>query len=435
MDEEVRGLLDQVEDHRLEFKSADLLDDNESIAKQLVAFANRRGGKLVFGVTDNRELEGVEILGDIEAGKISRIARSSCSPPVDIDHKFCPDQRANGVEGDVLIIKVNPAPTPTAIVDGPSRTYYLRTTNESRPIQDPNELNRLYTRNRLSSIEEVAQVWITFDGWLNQKKIQPTPEAYEQFQPFISVLSTEDRRFLLAHPHRVERYISEIIPFAFLSSINNVVPPTFWITYAEENNRLGTRVSELVEDCDEIPLETISYNTSPKFDDAEPPIHKTLSIDLPNVYREAQEVRPSIVVPEDTTLSISYVNEARSRITVAKDGAFEIVIESLRNIDGAVINLPPEHPTSGFEIEWGNIFSLPAGLSIECNFQYPDRPDPNISQHYSFGNGLAKLLVRELDISRRFDENAVDLYRIEEKIDRLDNKLNSLIHQDDERIL
>lgn len=318
MDEELIELLEQVEDHRLEFKGADFLEDNESIAKQLVAFANRRGGKIVIGITDDRELEGSEILGDIEAGKISRIARSKCSPPVDIDHTFHPNQYTNNRKGDVLVITVNPASTPTAVVDGTSRTYYLRTTNESRPVEDPNELNWLYTRDRRESIVERSRVWLTFDGRLNQKNIEPHPESYTQFRPFIEELSREDRNYLLAHPYRLERYICETTPFAFLLSLEHVKSPTFWISYAEQESDTRWVISELLEDCDEITLDSISYDTELRMGDADPPIHQTLSIDLVRIFRNAQERQSSVIVPESTTLSVSYENETISHVLLKK---------------------------------------------------------------------------------------------------------------------
>jgi ATP-dependent DNA helicase RecG len=51
-------LIAQGENRAVEFKSAQVRQ--ESIAKEIVAFANSQGGVLLLGVEDNGEITGVE---------------------------------------------------------------------------------------------------------------------------------------------------------------------------------------------------------------------------------------------------------------------------------------------------------------------------------------------------------------------------------------
>jgi hypothetical protein len=60
------------ENRRIEFKNVEALEDKHEIARQLSSFANQEGGKLIFGVTDEGDIQGEEINEDIEMGRISR---------------------------------------------------------------------------------------------------------------------------------------------------------------------------------------------------------------------------------------------------------------------------------------------------------------------------------------------------------------------------
>jgi predicted HTH transcriptional regulator len=55
--EELENLVQKGENERIEFKSIAALKDKEEIARQIVAFANRYGGKILFGITDDGKIE------------------------------------------------------------------------------------------------------------------------------------------------------------------------------------------------------------------------------------------------------------------------------------------------------------------------------------------------------------------------------------------
>ena len=54
----LQELIIQGENKRVEFKEQ--LPKNESIVKTIVSFSNTSGGKLIIGVSDNREIVGVD---------------------------------------------------------------------------------------------------------------------------------------------------------------------------------------------------------------------------------------------------------------------------------------------------------------------------------------------------------------------------------------
>ncbi|MBN2057296.1 MAG: putative DNA binding domain-containing protein [Candidatus Saganbacteria bacterium] len=78
--EDIIALLDQGEGQSVEFEKSIPSDDD--IARELVAFANADGGKLIYGLDDkNKHLVGVQVTADLKE-KISKIGKESCSPEI-----------------------------------------------------------------------------------------------------------------------------------------------------------------------------------------------------------------------------------------------------------------------------------------------------------------------------------------------------------------
>ncbi len=73
-------LIEQGENLNVEFKQR--FSTYEKIAKEFIAFANTRGGYILFGIDDNKSIYGVESeKGEAELIKIT--AEQYCEPPVD----------------------------------------------------------------------------------------------------------------------------------------------------------------------------------------------------------------------------------------------------------------------------------------------------------------------------------------------------------------
>ncbi|MCC6551103.1 MAG: ATP-binding protein [Ignavibacteriaceae bacterium] len=75
-------LLDMIEEGEnlyIEFKQK--FSSPEKIAKEMIAFANTKGGYMIFGVDDNRRVVGVESEKS-ESTMITEAAEQYCTPPV-----------------------------------------------------------------------------------------------------------------------------------------------------------------------------------------------------------------------------------------------------------------------------------------------------------------------------------------------------------------
>ena len=79
---EILALLRQGENSSVEFKSANAHPD--SLARELVAFANTQGGTLLIGVEDDGSISGLTESLDHEA-RIANIARNHVNPPITIE--------------------------------------------------------------------------------------------------------------------------------------------------------------------------------------------------------------------------------------------------------------------------------------------------------------------------------------------------------------
>ena len=95
---EVLALISQGENSSVEFKSANAYPD--SLAKEMVAFANTQGGALLIGVEDNGRISGLTDSVDHET-RIANIARNNINPPITIESVI-----VTLLEGRVLLVKV-----------------------------------------------------------------------------------------------------------------------------------------------------------------------------------------------------------------------------------------------------------------------------------------------------------------------------------------
>ncbi len=89
---ELHELIENGENFLVEFKRK--FSSPEKIAKEMIAFANTKGGKILFGVDDNKDVVGVESEKG-EAELIDMAARFYCEPEIkysiEIKHIFRQD--------------------------------------------------------------------------------------------------------------------------------------------------------------------------------------------------------------------------------------------------------------------------------------------------------------------------------------------------------
>lgn len=135
------------ENQTVEFKKSDILSDPIKLAKEMVAFANSFGGRMLIGICDNGAVEGMKAKKEHEL-HIMNIARDKCDPP--IAPTFLKAQKQ---EGDIYEIKITRfRALPHAVKTDNGKVYFIRV---GTTVREPSvtELALLFE----SSKEEIAK--------------------------------------------------------------------------------------------------------------------------------------------------------------------------------------------------------------------------------------------------------------------------------------
>ena len=93
----LKVLIERGENKRVEFKEQ--LPKNESIVKTIIAFSNTSGGKLIIGISDDREIVGVDETNIFELqDRIASLIFDSCYPNI------LPEIYTLNLEGKLLLV-------------------------------------------------------------------------------------------------------------------------------------------------------------------------------------------------------------------------------------------------------------------------------------------------------------------------------------------
>jgi predicted HTH transcriptional regulator len=95
---ELYKIIEDGENSRVEFKRK--FSEPEKIAKEMIAFANSKGGVILFGIDDNRDIVGVESeKGELEL--IDTAAKFYCEPEVEYEYEI-----AGMKNKDIVVVSV-----------------------------------------------------------------------------------------------------------------------------------------------------------------------------------------------------------------------------------------------------------------------------------------------------------------------------------------
>ena len=127
---ELNEIIENGENSTVEFKRK--YSTAEKIAKELIAFANTKGGKIIFGVDDDKRVIGVESeKGELEL--IDTAAKFYCSPEVKFSYEILHIYRK-----DVIVVNIPESRTkPHSLIeennnaDGAQPKVYIRVKDKS----------------------------------------------------------------------------------------------------------------------------------------------------------------------------------------------------------------------------------------------------------------------------------------------------------------
>lgn len=135
----VKELLKSEEGVQLDFKQS--ITNQLKISKTMAAFANTTGGKLVIGISDNRQVIGID--ADEEMYMIEEANRKYISPPIDFSFEI---YEVNHIDDEklkdellILIVNIPESLQKPHSIHGRDliKTFYIRKGDKSLPYTDP----------------------------------------------------------------------------------------------------------------------------------------------------------------------------------------------------------------------------------------------------------------------------------------------------------
>jgi ATP-dependent DNA helicase RecG len=205
------------EDTYLEFKIR--LVNSEKITAEIVALANAGGGAMVFGVNDQRRLEGLDDPEQVEEQLID-ICRHQIKPPVfpRID-KVSFD---NGTR--IVVLQVDDRRAPHQTLD---HRYFIRVGSTKREA-DGGEIAALYTRSRVASFEDLPLVDAGMDDidealvWSYLRDLEG--DAFQQPSGFPTADAMQDLKLAIQLGHDTAPTLAGFLLFGRGEAVERVAP-------------------------------------------------------------------------------------------------------------------------------------------------------------------------------------------------------------------
>lgn len=432
--DQLEDLLKRKETIRVELKTTPKLAPSEAnqfeIASQLVSFANRKGGYLIFGVNDDGTYEGKRIDEDRETQKIANIARDRCSPVVNFTHQFVREEK-----GDVLVIEIERRKgIPHAVVyreghEIRKRAYYIRTPKGKRLIDDFT-LDWLFKNAEDATLTSEFRFFLTYNRKTRGLPALESPYAITKFLPFFNALNEADWKYLSEDESaRMGSFLVEVAPYAMLSHL----ALAFWGRWEVEIFKAkGERIISPKKNGLEGKRINLADIRKPSSD-----LISKLSIDLNGILGKSVS---EMMVPPDAEVLIELSEPQKqghrsSSIKIRKSDVFSIEIQFSQSMWS--LGLPYVSPLrKRFEgidntIEdlrklEEQIASIGVHITFDAQFMFLDVDDPLFVHHYEYGKTILDLLNDDwnwdLFLSHLPDSM---LYSIDAKLDEVLRRLKT----------
>ncbi len=205
------------EDTHLEFKIR--LVNTEKITAEIVALANSSGGAILFGVNDQRRVEGLDDPEQVEE-QLIEICRNQIKPPIlpRID-KVSFD---NGTRIIVLQVDERRAPHQT-----PDHRYFIRIGSQKREA-DGAEIAALFARSRVAAIEDMPLVEAAIEDvdealvWSYIRDLEG--EAFREPSGFPTAAAMRDLKLAADYGASITPTLAGFLLFGRSATVEKVLP-------------------------------------------------------------------------------------------------------------------------------------------------------------------------------------------------------------------
>lgn len=418
------------ENLKLEWKESAVLRNNDGQRKlgyEIVAMANRYGGKLLIGIKNDGTFEGKGIFNvDKDKGIIDNICHIKISPIIEynIESLTCN-------EGDILVINIPKRQgIPHAYIDsrgGPeieNRIYYIRTEHGKRLVSD-RQLEWLFNHQEDPDIHYPFRIVITYykDSFQIPFNIEQ-PKCINNYLTLVNSIPKDGIKILQKDWETIQSFFLEITPYALLNCFSFI----FHHSWLIEIKRI---------------LETTYYSpkvkniTSKKISVYELPLPPKYSI-VESLGWNFQEVLksvgfPDFHLPQNCDLEIQFNKDNGKNVLLSlKHGDFHFSFVFKRSSMGG--GFPFAHPlrailmvdkSSEVRDKIHNLFQF---TGIDCEFQatfnFPEEDVELFNEYYHYAKTIKGILENDWDFSHFIKQLPHSkLYIIEDKLDDILRKL------------
>ena len=414
--EELSSLISEEEGDRLDFKSADLLLDpngknHHTIAKHIVGFANHNGGKLVFGVNDDREPEGKNLLKEKSLGTISELISTRISPSIEFSYRYFSDEEGDLTEGSVFVVDIqrNSSPIPHAIVERSGgeiekREYRIRVGDSTRLVSNE-ELLALFEDHTNIALEYTGSIQFLLEDNNTPARTNFKPRYQYTFDRHFTELCSDEESLIDkirdGHQHHSEQGMKRIRDTQYALTISTILshPEFIFINERELQDRMHEQAGKLTFDIKSISPSDIVLDS-----DSNPLIDET-DMDKPGLYPEYEPRFDYFKIPESASISIwedfDGFNIYNSHFTLSL---------SIDLIEVGV-GLPTPHPDSvpkpgeyGLVAQEKSNATMHAHISISSDFSYPEQEFDEFESYRAYCESVIDIFESTFDFEEYIDQ-------------------------------
>jgi len=411
----------------IEWKQSAILSNIEELSCQIVALANRYGGKLLIGVKNDGTFEGKGIFR-IESAKsvIDNICNTNISPNVEYTLELLSCD-----EGDILVVNVPKRKgIPHAYIDsreGPEikhRTYYIRTEHGKRLVSD-RQLEWLFNHQEDPDIFFPFNIVITYlkDSFKIPYNIEQ-PVCIRNYLTFVNSIPENEIANLQKDWETIQSFFLEVTPYALIQSLSLI----FFHSWLIEIKRV---------------LETTSYipkvknMSSKKISICELPLPPKGSVtdSLGWNFKEILKSggSPDFCLPPNSNLAIQFNDENGKKIKLSlehNDFTLSLLFRGSSMSEGIHFSHPLRAVLLGGNSlsEGEKIHKLFQFIGIDCEFKatfsFPENDVELFNDYYHFARTIKDQLEHDWDYAQFIKQLPnYKLYCIDEKLNTIMKKL------------
>jgi hypothetical protein len=381
--------------------------DIKDIAYEIVALANRHGGKLILGLNNDGSFDGKlplkidakkEITVDSVKEKMHNICNDSISPRID-----CETQFLQCAEGDVIIVNIPkkkniphayvPNKTATEINN---RIYYIRTSHGKKLVSD-RQLEWLFKHDYDPNFTKQYRIAIDFNKQFGVIGDKITLGNY-YISGFIHQLRFDELDELFQDSKKLGAFFTQLIPYFILKSYTQWYVHSWYIGVNNAFDRKSSgpmiaphKTTPLKIDSIKVVGDTILNSFSWNFNDAvKNAIHHDLQI------------------PPDTNVSIVYQADKTLSEIRFDNPDFEFVISCGLLSYGAGLHqhnpsfqiLSEIYGADGHTHSMQNFYHVDCAVWFDAKFKFPEYDMGEFEKYFHYANTIDNLLNDEWNFDR-----------------------------------